>query len=113
MNLLNEIISAEEIKKIVENSKVKCNSKVHINKMILRLAETYNPDKPEHKSYISDTWQYGGEYPICEVVQKELEELKEKLEQKGYYFSYNHSASELFNDGKLEKATYNVMLSFK
>lgn len=113
MNLLNEIISAEEIKKTVENSKVKCNSKVRINKMILRLAETYIPDKPDDKFYISDTWLYGGDYPIGEVVQKELEELKEELEQKGYCFSYEHSASELFNDGKLEKATYRVMLSFK
>lgn len=110
LNLLNEIISAEEIKKTVENSKVKCNSKVRINKMILRLAETYNS---YNKSYISDIWLYGGDYPIGEVVQKELEELKEELEQKGYCFRYKHSASELFNDGKLEKATYSVMLSFK
>lgn len=113
MNLLNEIISADEIKEMVGVSKLKCGVQVQINRMILRLAETYNPDKPDYKSYIPDTWQYGGDYPICEVVQKELEELKEKLEQKGYYFSYKHSASELFNDGKLEKATYNVMLSFK
>lgn len=109
-----EIISADKVKEMIETSKLKCDVQVQINKMILRLAETYTPDKPDNKFYISDTWLYdGGDYPIGEVVQKELEELKEELEQKGYYFCYKHVASEFFKDDKLEKATYKVMLSFK
>lgn len=113
MNLLYEIISAYKVKEMIGTSKLKCDVQIQINKMILRLAETYNPDKPDDKFYISDTWLYGGDYPIGECVQKELEELKEELEQKGYYFCYKHVASEFFKDDKLEKATYKVMLSFK